>query len=626
MKLDALHLLVDAAKAGEPYTYGTLQEAAAQAADHATIYLAPDVYWTDDPADPNVENNLIGLTLTANNLTLIGLGATPEETVICGDRGQMHGSIGNWNTLGIAGSDFQAENITFGNYCNVDLEYAPDPSKNHKKRTDSITQAQVIIPVGAPDRWTFTRCRFISMLNVFSYNRQMGRIYYKDCFFQSTDDSIGSGDVNVFENCHFVWYSNHPSGSACETLLVYAGCHFEGRLLYPDFDSTVYLSKAQHRTIAMLDCSISGNVTGVKWNVNPHEALRCYTYHNTFVPSWDRPECSVILEKCPLLLQAFKVGDQYNIWNLLRGEDNWDPCGQKDTMAPFGEIPWRVRLTPAQVTVPAGGTIEIAANQYWHSGSLTWRVEPEDWVTCTTCDRIGKMQLTNQNPHPQQKTVKVQAITPQGLEGVAYYTLDYIPVAAPKLIGEFNIVREGNRLKACYELDGAEADASKVYWYRASNGERAQAIPVAAGKGEYHMSCRDNGWFLLAAVAPQTICSVPGPLYWSEPIWVDEVDWVEYHTDFTDLPLTEELAETGPSDVPEYPMKPLRNGFWQIGAGRALDYPDKFQWYPKSKPSKPWTYGTCGEEGQEATGLMTTHRGSRLLFPQAEKYACQEQH
>ena len=64
----------------------------------------------------------------------------------------MNGAIGNWNTIGIAGSDFKAENITFGNYCNVDLEYAPDPSKNHKKRCSSITQAQVILPVGAPDR------------------------------------------------------------------------------------------------------------------------------------------------------------------------------------------------------------------------------------------------------------------------------------------------------------------------------------------------------------------------------------------------------------------------------------------------------------------------------------------
>ena len=84
-----------------------------------TISVAPDVYWTDDPEAENTENHLVGLTLTAEDLHLVGLGKTPEETVICGDRGQMNGAIGNWNTIGIAGSSFKAENITFGNYCNV---------------------------------------------------------------------------------------------------------------------------------------------------------------------------------------------------------------------------------------------------------------------------------------------------------------------------------------------------------------------------------------------------------------------------------------------------------------------------------------------------------------------------
>ena len=196
MKLDAHHLMVDANSEGIPYVYRTLQEAVGAAPDGTTIYLTPDVYWTDDPEDPNEENRLIGLLLSQNGLQLVGLGEKPEDTVICGDRGQMQGALGNWNTLGIAGSDFYAENITFGNYCSVDLVYPKDPSKNHPKRTNSITQAQVIIPVGHPDRWFLKNCRFISLLNVFSYNAAMKRIYYKDCFFQCTDDSIGTGAVS----------------------------------------------------------------------------------------------------------------------------------------------------------------------------------------------------------------------------------------------------------------------------------------------------------------------------------------------------------------------------------------------------------------------------------------------
>ena len=81
MKLDANHLMVDAQAPSEPYVFRTFVEAAAVAGDHTTIYLKPDVYWTDDPEDSNAENKLIGLTLSQNHLTLVGLGERPEDTV-----------------------------------------------------------------------------------------------------------------------------------------------------------------------------------------------------------------------------------------------------------------------------------------------------------------------------------------------------------------------------------------------------------------------------------------------------------------------------------------------------------------------------------------------------------------
>lgn len=623
MKLDANHLLVDAQAPSEPYVFRTFVEAAAAAGDHTTIYLKPDVYWTDDPEDSNAENKLIGLTLSQNHLTLVGLGERPEDTVICGDRGQMCGALGNWNTLGIAGNDFTAENITFGNYCCVDLEYPPDPAKNHKRRTDSITQAQVIVPVGAPDRWTFRSCRFISLLNVFAYNRQMGRIYYKDCFFQCTDDAIGSGDVNVFENCRFVWYSNHPSGSACETLLVYAGCHFEGRLLYPDFDDKVYLAKAHHRAIALLDCRLSGNVREVCWNVRPHPALRCYTYHNEFPVSPDRAECSLRLEERPDLLRAFKVGEKYNIWNLLRGTDDWDPAEQKDLMKEDGEIPWRIRLMPVTESISYGQTLRIIPQQYWRSRLLQWKVVPEgaaDWKA----DENGDLILTNRNPSPFACTVTVTASNDQGLEGAGQYKLGFLPLKAPQFKEQPQIREQGGMLELQYALkDPVGTDRSECVWYRSSNGEQAQAIPVAAGTKEYSLTCRDNGWFLMASVCPRSSSSEKGSAVWTSPVWIDQIEKTSYHTDFSDLYIPEQLALTGFSDVPEYQSRPLRNGFWQIGVGRPLDYPDRFVWYLKSKPSMPWTYGELfSDEEEPVPGLMTTHRGSRLLFaqPQPESY------
>lgn len=622
MKLDAHHLLVDAQASPGPYIYRTFTEAASAAADDTTIYLQPDVYWTDDPADPNTQNSLIGLTLSQNRLRLIGLGEKPEDTVICGDRGQMCGALGNWNTLGIAGHDFAAENITFGNYCCVDLDYQRDPAKNHPRRTNSITQAQVIVPVGEPDRWTFDRCRFISLLNVFAYNRRMGRIYYKDCFFQCTDDSIGTGDLNVFENCRFVWYSNHPSGSACETLLVYAGCHFEGRLLYPDFDNTVYLAKGQHRAIAVLDCELSGNAGAVSWHVHPHPALRCYTYHNTFAISPDEPGCSLRLEEHPQLLRAFKLQQRYNIWNLLRGSDDWDPAGQKDMPQADGEIPWRIRLNPVTQRVAYGQTLCIRPEQYAKELPLQWKVDPEGAVEWR--EENGGVLLVNRNPDAMERIVTVTASNSTGLEGAGQYTLDFKTLPAPKLAGRARIKWENGLLSLEYALKNPQGtDCSQIIWYRSSNGEAAQAVPAAAGRQPYRLSVRDNGWFLLAAVAPRTSLSESGETVWSQAVWVDSVEDASYTTDFSDLYIPDNLASTGLSDVPEYETRPLRSGFWQIGAGRPLDYPERFLWYPKAEPSRPWTYGHCSSEGEESVkGLLTTHRGCRLLYtqPQAEPY------
>lgn len=618
MRLDERHLRVDVKRAGEPYTYGSLQEAAKAAKDGATIYLAPDVYWTDDPEDPNEENRLIGLLLTQNGLRLVGLGEKPEDTVVCGNRGQMHGALGNWNTLGITGSDFYAENITFANYCSVDLVYPRDPSKNRPKRTGSITQAQVIIPVGEPDRWVFQSCRFVSLLNVFSYNRKMKRVYYKDCFFQSTDDSIGTGEVNVFDRCRFDWYANHPSGSACETLLVYAGCHFEGKLLYPEMDDKVYLSKSSPRSIAVLDCSLSGNVSEVWWHVRPHPAQRGYTYHNTFPVQGGELPYTIALEDHPELLKAFKVGNRYNIWNLLRGHDDWDPAGQREEMAAYGRIPWRVKLMPEEGEVAPSGSLRIDAIQYLSREPLTWRVDPPDAASIEE-DGEGGILLKNRQREPYPCSVQVTATTPQGLEGAGQYVLDFSRRPAPGFKERPTLRRDGSKLRAEYCLDQGGEDVSHILWYR-------DGVWVASGGKTYALTYLDTGAKLWAEVRPQTADRLMGEGVTTEPFLVEGEFPLRYETDFSDLPVGDALAVTDESDVPRYPEEPLREGVWQIGAERPAGYPDEFLWYPKANPSKPWTYGPCSsEEDLETLGLLTTHRGCRLLFPQKERYSYQAQ-
>lgn len=65
-----------------------------------------------------------------------------------GDKGQSHGCIGNYTMLHFEGDGLYLENLTIGNYCNVDLEYPLDPSKNRPKRCKAVTQAQLGDVVG----------------------------------------------------------------------------------------------------------------------------------------------------------------------------------------------------------------------------------------------------------------------------------------------------------------------------------------------------------------------------------------------------------------------------------------------------------------------------------------------
>ena len=108
--------------------------------------------------------------------------------------------------LHFIGKSLHTENMTFGNYCNVDLIYPKDPSLNRPKRRDAIVQAQLGICDGT-DRVFARNCRFISRLNLCP---MVGgrRSLYKDCYFECTDDAL-TGSA-VYLDCKFTFHSGKP--------------------------------------------------------------------------------------------------------------------------------------------------------------------------------------------------------------------------------------------------------------------------------------------------------------------------------------------------------------------------------------------------------------------------------
>ncbi|MGN0282800.1 MAG: hypothetical protein ACI4B3_10975, partial [Prevotella sp.] len=163
-------LLVDEKGKGD-FTFKTVQEALRYAErksgeDVIEIYIKPSVYWIDDPDDMAIrrpekgENAPYAMKLKVDNLKLIGLCDNAEDVVFACNRGQTQGADGNFTMFHFKGNNISAENITFGNYCNVDLIYKKDTTKNRKKRKDAIVQAQIAICEG--ENYHLKNCNFIS--------------------------------------------------------------------------------------------------------------------------------------------------------------------------------------------------------------------------------------------------------------------------------------------------------------------------------------------------------------------------------------------------------------------------------------------------------------------------------
>ena len=190
------------------------------------VYLAPWVYWADDPDSPKVATGKggrepFGMVIRCHNLHLIGLTRNARNVVIASQRGQTQGAIGNFTMLDLHGDGLQACNLTMGNFCNVDLTFPLKPELGRQKRSEAITQAHVAYVHG--DRAVARNVRFISRLNL---NPMSGasRIVYDRCHFECTDDALtGNG---VYLNCTIDLYGQKPFYTTAKTGAVFLNCDF----------------------------------------------------------------------------------------------------------------------------------------------------------------------------------------------------------------------------------------------------------------------------------------------------------------------------------------------------------------------------------------------------------------
>ena len=274
------HLYVHPHKKPTPKNglFATVPDALRQAETFAddgmwtTIHIAPGVYWIDNPDDPTIrkpepgEYMPFGIKVRLNKTRLVGMGDSAEDVVLACNRGQTQGAEGNFTMFHITGDDIYAENLTFGNYCNVDLDYRRDPSLSRKRRADAIVQAQLVI--GDGDRYEARNCRFISRLNLCPFAGARHALF-DNCYFECTDDALcGTG---TYRQCRFTFFSSKPFYCTSPQGAVFEDCDIHSKV-----QGVQYLTKVSD-PVTMRNCrwtSDDPNMT-IAWTPKPNPKKQC---------------------------------------------------------------------------------------------------------------------------------------------------------------------------------------------------------------------------------------------------------------------------------------------------------------------------------------------------------------
>jgi hypothetical protein len=467
--------------------------------DGTTVFISPGVYWTDDYKDQNIassaENQLLcGISIKQKNITFIGLTKTYSDVIIAGNRGHTLGSKGNWNIMEIS-DGFRGENITFGNYCNIDLIYERDPSLNVAKRSTNLVQAQTLC--GNGDKYYFSNCSFVGFLNLMADFKPQ-RAYYKDCIFQFTNNAICGGVTNVYEHCTFNVYGSIISDKGSSNICAFFGCEFVNR---SKTLRNLCFSKSGG-TFALIDTQINGNYRQIDWEINPNPNNFHYVYNVTHNKkevhiSKSFPFMSNTLNAYTLV--AYKNDKEYNSLNLLSGSDNWNPNNITSSVI----YPYKSVLN----IIYEGNNIEIIAlitpnnNEKFN---FIYDINLLEEIAKTNFS-ITLRQLHNFLIKPVSSPVEAISNNIVMSSSITVYPSSSFVPSFKKLPV---IKYKNNSLNLVYKLTNSKlVDSSEITWYRNSENKLEGASIIATSKitcaSTYRLALSDVNNYILATIYPK---------------------------------------------------------------------------------------------------------------------------
>jgi len=663
IKLGPLAFFIDGQLTGEeaaryPFVFNTVNEAAEHLTDGTeelpmTLYIAPWVYWIDDPDDPEIRVGKNGqspyaLVIDCEWLKFCGLSDKAENVVLACNRGQTIGSLGNFTMFRIVGDGTSSENITFGNYCNVDLGFPLKPDLNRKKRASAIVQAQLIYTNG--DKIFARNTRFISRLNLMPFVGAK-RALFDRCHFECTDDAMCA--TGVYLNSTMDFYSSKPFYATTGTGAILLNC--DVRLLTR---GEQYFTKGGGQ-VGVVDTRFSGeNASYIGWRDIVPEEARNYQHNVTFngkkiLISKKDPWSTVEMEGKPLLDgYRFIYGEKviYNVYNLLRGNDDWDPLGMKDmVMAAEKENSKNYSMLPVQLLVyPSAGaasenisertnptlaqmmgpsrriTIETnkdyirLATKIYRFGiceikgeKINWSVDPQhaSLVKLEPGENGSYCDIIPSNNNDETVEMIIRASTTSGLEGA--YMVNVAPekldppefVSAPLISGP-----KKGKLRVHYKLDMSYEDRSLVSWYRCTDAAGSNPVEIAVSRFdkpllEYELSEGDEGYYIMASVQPKHIrCDAGSPV---NAVSRKKIRLKDIKTDMNIL--ITDFGNVSTKNQPE-----VIPGFWTMthGSGSAAGGS-----VPAFTERDAWYYGNGTDGSEGLTGLLQGRTGRLLYTP-----------
>lgn len=615
------------------YVYNDFKKAAAAFVDGSEeapmkVYIAPYVYWIDNPDDEEIRvpadggDIPYGLIINCENLHLIGLTDDPSNVVLAVNRGQTQGAKGNYTMFYFDGNGTRTENLTMGNYCNVDLEYPLKPELSREKRAEAITQAQLALTNG--DKIVAINCNFLSRLNSCPFVGSNGRILFKDCHLECTDDALPG--TAVYLDCTFGFYSSKPFYNTTGSGAVFLNCAFESKV-----NGTQYLTKAGGR-VALIDCAFTTESDSftVEWTPDPDTSLRCNQANVTvngqqITVAADNTYNTVDLAGKEAL-QAYKLVTEdgtvvYNTYNLLKGADGWDPLNNKAEVEAINaealKYPVIMTVNPAKKSAKTGasGTISYGFS-YYRGGTadvtdtMTWEVEEKlkDYVTIEV-NADGTCTYSVSNTGRSSVSGMIYATGEKGLRAGTYITVTPDTLSAPELTNLTMTIGPSDEYgtdvaKVSYDLSGEGEDWSVISWYRSRDAAGTDKILVAVTRlnepeYEYKLTVGDVGYYLIAEIAPREEGSETGEVVriaTERTIAATDNVCKEIVTDFQNMPTTVQNQ--------------ILPGFFTLDGYKPLDTAE-YDW--KATEGDAWKYGE-GEGGATGTGLLQSVRGARMLY------------